>query len=266
MSKFFIEVLNNANAQVEATEAATASTLVLRDTTGDSGFRRGSFSGTGGGVVTTGMIKLGIAAPVASQTLDEGSTNQTLFVYDTTGGSYTHTLNAASGSAGRLQFVFKGTSDVNTVTPTRAGSDTIDGLNTLVARKQYEGWIFVCSGTATWKILGYFDGTIGTIRTLIPDPGSAGAIPVTSNGYCPLTSSGSDTRTLQPPTWAGQELLIIHAVDGGSVAITVSAAFDSSSHTVLTATALASWVRLVGTLTGSTKRWAVVATDGFTAS
>lgn len=267
MTKTIPELGNAGSSSVTATDAATGDTVAGRTADGDITFRRVTVGSTAGGLVNTGFVKVGVLASTTSQTDDENTVNQTVNGYDATSGALLHNLAACSASLGRVKFIYKSDSGTNTVTITRAGSDTIDNaLTTLVLRRQYEGYLLVCDTTAHWKIIGYFTGDVGSLQTSITDPGNAGAIPVTKSGYCKITSTGADTRTITLPTFVGQQILLIHAVDGGSVAITASAAINIATNTIMTATAVRAWIFLTASLTGSSLVWTVTATDGFTLS
>ncbi len=98
----------------------------------------------------------------------------------------------------------------------------------------------------------------------IADPGNAGAIAVTANGVCNITSAGAETRTLAIPTFQGQRLNLCMNVDGGDVVITVASAFNQAANTTITMNDAGDSAELVGTLIASALRWRLVYNDGCT--
>lgn len=98
----------------------------------------------------------------------------------------------------------------------------------------------------------------------IADPGDAGAIPVTTDGVCNLTSAGAETRTLAIPTFQGQRLNLCMNVDGGDIVITVASAFNQAANTTITMNDAGDSVELVGVLIASALRWRLVYNDGCT--
>lgn len=105
---------------------------------------------------------------------------------------------------------------------------------------------------------------VGTnaLENLIADPGNAGAIPVTASGVVALTTAGVETRTLADPTVIGQQLVIIHAVDGGSAAITAASAVNQAGNTIMTQTEVNDSVMLTAVKIGSALKWRITANDG----
>jgi hypothetical protein len=268
MANVTIPQVGNAGAStITGAESLAADSLVKTDTNKDTAaIRRCTFPASGGGSDSQGFMRGGARSYSSSQTIDLADINGMLFGFTTGSSALTATLLDAADAPGQIFAIFKVDSGTGTLTITRANANTIDGNTTLVLRRQYEGYLIQVLTSTTFKILSYFDGTLGTLRTPIVDPGSAGAIPVTSSGYCAITSVGSDTRTLAIPSFVGQQLLLIHAVDGGSVAVTAASAINIAGNTVMTATAVRAWILLTASLTGSTKVWTVTATDGFTLS
>jgi hypothetical protein len=97
----------------------------------------------------------------------------------------------------------------------------------------------------------------------IADPGSAGAIPVTSSGECAMTSSGpGEARSLANPSFIGQELSLLHAVDGGSLVITAAAAINQAGNTIITMADVNDWTLLKAVDLAAGLRWRVQANDG----
>lgn len=83
------------------------------------------------------------------------------------------------------------------------------------------------------------------------DPGDAGAIPVTSDAAIPLVSGGSnETRTCADPTYAGQQLFLLFATDGGGdVEVTFATNIDGTNDTATFATA-GQGLMLISTISG----------------
>lgn len=104
----------------------------------------------------------------------------------------------------------------------------------------------------------------------VTDPGNAGAIVVQQGvaiQFLRLTSAaGSETRTLANPKGLepGSKLFINYAVDGGTqVAVTVAAAINSSSNTVMTFADAGDYCELTVREVGAdTYRWVITANDG----
>jgi hypothetical protein len=109
-----------------------------------------------------------------------------------------------------------------------------------------------------------FNGKIafGASALGITDPGNAGAIPVTTDGVCNMTSAGAETRTLAIPTYVGQRLDLCLDTDGGDVAVTVAAAYNQSGNTVITFNDAGDHVSLVGVTQGGTRRWRLIVNNG----
>ncbi len=244
--------------------AATPNANFQRDGNGDGGCRVLTTTAVGG-LGNLGYQKDGIYAASGTITIDNSATNGVTYFVTTGSSNYTVNLPAAAGASGQVLEIVKSDSGTGTVIVDASGAETIDGSTTKTLYAQYEAIRIRCDGTE-WKIIGYFSGAYapGSLSLAITDPGNAGAIPVTRSGYVSITSTGSDTRTLAIPTFVGQQLLLIHAVDGGSVAVTVASAVNIAGNTILTATAVRAWILLTASLTGTTKVWTITATDGFT--
>lgn len=98
---------------------------------------------------------------------------------------------------------------------------------------------------------------------LIADPGNAGAIPVTRDGTCSLTSAGAETRTLAIPTYNGQRLALVDDVHVGNIVVTCAQAINQAGNTIMTFGAVNDFIELVGvTCAGGALRWRVAANDG----
>jgi hypothetical protein len=102
----------------------------------------------------------------------------------------------------------------------------------------------------------------GPLNNVIADPGDAGAIPVTSSGYCPIVTAGSETRTLAIPAFIGQELLLYIKTDGGTCVITVASAINQTGNNTITMADVRDVIRLVAIESGSNRVWHVVSNDG----
>lgn len=96
----------------------------------------------------------------------------------------------------------------------------------------------------------------------IADPGNAGAIPVTTNGVCALTSAGAETRTLAIPTFMGQRLSLVCDTYVGNIVVTSSQAVNQAGNTVLTFGSVRDYIALEAITVGGALRWAVASNDG----
>jgi len=77
------------------------------------------------------------------------TTDDGCIIVDATGGAVTVTLPPATQKGLQLS-IAKADSSINTVTMSRAGSDTIKGLLTFVTSLQYTTWSVIADGTSTW--------------------------------------------------------------------------------------------------------------------
>ncbi len=105
---------------------------------------------------------------------------------------------------------------------------------------------------------------VGSLTTPIADPGDAGAIPVTGEGYVPLVSAAGETRTLADPTIAGQQLLLFFKVnDTGDIAITATSAINQTGNTIMTFTDIGEVIQLIAIEDDAASfEWRVVHNDG----
>lgn len=161
-----------------------------------------------------------------------------------------------------------------------AGAEAITGVKTLSAAP-----VFAAGLTASGSVSNNFSGATGTFETptstanffkfnqrtsagatvrAITDPGNGGAIPVTSDGVCNITSAGAETRTLAVPTFVGQRLTICMDVDGGDAVITVASAFNQAGNTTITLNDAGDAVHLVGAHIAGARRWRLISNDGAT--
>ena len=106
----------------------------------------------------------------------------------------------------------------------------------------------------------------GAATNAITDPGNAGAIAVTANGVCNITTAGAETRTLAIPTYVGQELMIGLDTDGGDCVITVASAINQTGNNTITLNDAGDNIFLKARTVGGTRRWSVVSNDGCTLS
>ena len=111
-----------------------------------------------------------------------------------------------------------------------------------------------------------FNGKVayGASAQTIADPGNAGAIAVTANGVCNLTTAGAETRTLAIPTFVGQRLTLCLDTDGGDCVVTVASAFNQAGNTTITLNDAGDTINLVGATIGGSRRWRIVNNDGCT--
>ena len=96
----------------------------------------------------------------------------------------------------------------------------------------------------------------------IADPGNAGAIPVTSNGVCAMTSAGAETRTLAIPTFMGQEISLICDTYVGDIVVTSAQAINQAANTIITFGVVNDCITLKAMTIGGALRWRVIANDG----
>jgi len=100
------------------------------------------------------------------------------------------------------------------------------------------------------------------IKNILPDPGDAGAIPVTRNAVCNLVSAGAETRTIAAPNFEGQMLQLNMFTDGGDIVITVATTVNQTGNTSLTFADAGDHLLLQAGHNGSAIEWKVVANDG----
>jgi len=102
----------------------------------------------------------------------------------------------------------------------------------------------------------------GAATNAITDPGNAGAIAVTANGVCDITTAGAETRTLAIPTFVGQEILLCLDTDGGDCVITVASSFNQAGNTIITLNDAGDSVLLKARTVGGTRKWQLIVNDG----
>lgn len=103
-----------------------------------------------------------------------------------------------------------------------------------------------------------------TDQTVIADPGTGAAIPVTKSASINIVTGGSgETNTLANPAFLGQIMEINLQTDGGGDrVITAAAAINRTGNTVMTFADVNDYVLLKGIYRGASLRWAVIANDG----
>ena len=105
--------------------------------------------------------------------------------------------------------------------------------------------------------------SLGVEPELIPDPGNAGAIEVSRSGYCELTTTAAQTRTLADPTFRGQIIDFVFIVDAGDCVITAASAINQTGNNTLTFSDIGEHIRLVGAYNATDGwEWKVIANDG----
>lgn len=124
--------------------AATPSSAMLRDANGDAVARRLS--------VLRAMLTGGVTANVSNQTTSfTASLDKVIYTVDTSGGSVTVTLPAASTSTGAL-LVFIKTSASNNLVLDANSTENISGSATVTATANYAVRAIVCNGTEWFTI------------------------------------------------------------------------------------------------------------------
>ena len=114
------------------------------------------------------------------------------------------------------------------------------------------------TGTFTFQGKQAATATANTIT----DPGNAGAIPVTANGVCAMTSAGAETRTLAIPTFMGQQLSLICDTYVGNIVVTSAQAINQAGNTIMTFGVVNDCITLLAMTIGGALRWRVIANDG----
>jgi len=100
----------------------------------------------------------------------------------------------------------------------------------------------------------------------VSDPGTAGAIipPAHHNMICIMVTGGSgETRSLTPPSFAGQTCTVMLSTDGGGDAVvTASPAINTTGNNTLTFADAGDFIRLFAGDEGSGLAWRVVVNNG----
>lgn len=98
--------------------------------------------------------------------------------------------------------------------------------------------------------------------TPIADPGASGTIAAGGSTAVPIVSAGAESRTLAPPSYVGQELLLFMDTDGGDVQVNSAAAVNQAGNTRITFNDPGDTVRLVAITVAGALRWRIVVNDG----
>jgi hypothetical protein len=110
------------------------------------------------------------------------------------------------------------------------------------------------------------NGAIHSISSVatIADPGDGAAIPVTSSGFCAMTSGGAgETRSIAIPAFRGEQIdLICDTHGGGNIVVTASQVINQAGNTVMTFGAAADACSLRAMTVAGALRWRVVYNDG----
>lgn len=97
---------------------------------------------------STGIVTWSFSAKTTSFTVDNTAT---VWRCDATGGALVPTLPAAASCPGRI-YAFKKLDNVNNVTITGSGAETIDGSNTKVLSTQY-AHVMIQSNGVSWDVI-----------------------------------------------------------------------------------------------------------------
>jgi hypothetical protein len=163
---------------------------------------------------------------VAARTPGTATTGnlRNLFLCDCTGGAITASLPAAASVDNGFIVAFK-KDDVstNSLTIAPAGSDTIDGVASLIVSAQYDSFVLVSDGVSNWNIMSYKHGISNAL--LIPNNLSDVANPATAlaniGGLAVSAFTGSNQSLASPGYQKFPGGLI---VQWGSIATSVGSA------------------------------------------
>ena len=232
--------------------------------------------GPGGSVPTARTL-----TPAGGVTLD-GATSAVDLSADRTiglGGTANMTLSTGNlgwaGAASKTGSLIAGTSAAFTLGANAVAVVSVDagGLGLVLAANKNlsgaagTGAVDLSLLTGTMKPptgLFTFQGKQAATATAntIADPGNAGAVPVTANGVCALTSAGAETRTLAIPTFMGQELSLICDTYVGNIVVTSAQAINQAGNTIMTFGVVNDCITLLAMTIGGALRWRVIANDG----
>ena len=232
--------------------------------------------GPGGAVPTSRTL-----TPAGGVTLD-GSTSAVDLSADRTiglGGTANMTLSTGNlgwaGAASKTGSLIAGTSAALTLGANAVAVVSVDagGLGLVLAANKNlsgaagTGAVDLSLLTGTMKPptgLFTFQGKQAATATAntIADPGNAGAIPVTANGVCALTSAGAETRTLAIPSFMGQQLSLICDTYVGNIVVTSAQAINQAGNTIITFGVVNDNITLKAMTIGGALRWRVIANDG----
>ncbi len=90
---------------------------------------------------------------VVSKTANYTAVAGDMVLCDTSGGGFAVTIPLSASNTKKSIRVLKTSSDLNTLTPTASGSDTISGSATQPFNGQYTDMEITADGTATWWIV-----------------------------------------------------------------------------------------------------------------
>ncbi len=148
-----IPVLNAAGVPtVQAAESAAVDSLVKRDSDGNA--VPGNIGTFNTGLILSGFLKGKVQTKTSSFSIDEvlaATTNGVAFVCDTTSGSITVSLPAASTSTNRFLLFIKTVAANNLVLDGNA-SETINGATTKTTATQY-GFALIFTDGSNWHAL-----------------------------------------------------------------------------------------------------------------
>lgn len=246
---------------VEADDSASASTVALRDASGNLAMNAAIASA----LSNAGWTSLGYSLRSSSFSVNTTTNTGTGFGLNSASSSVTATLEAVNSvPAGKILFFFKSDNSANASIFTPNGSDTIDGVNASISL--YNQWDLAAisgDGVSNWKTIFNNKANGGDLANKIADPGNAGAIPVNQgNGHIDIVTAGSETRAIAAPVFEGQKLLLVSKTHVGNAVVTVASTINSTGNNTITISAAGQNILLVGVISGSTFRWMVVANDG----
>jgi hypothetical protein len=175
---------------------------------------------------------------------------------------------AGAGVGSSFEFVIKNTADANeTITLTAGVGVSLSG--TMTIRRGYtKRFLAVCTnvGSGTEAVTIYelqeTPSTVDRRNDTIVDPGDAGAIPVTESGTCAMESAGAETRTIDDPTFMGQEIALIDDTHVGNIVVTAASAVNQTGNNTLTFGAVEDACVLRAMTVAGALIWRVVANDG----
>ena len=105
--------------------------------------------------------------------------------------------------------------------------------------------------------------TLGVQPETIPDPGASGTFEVARSGYCELTTTAAQTRTLPDPVFRGQILDLVFITDAGDCTITADSAINQTGNNTIVFSDVGEHLRLVGAWNATDGwEWKVIANDG----
>lgn len=246
---------------VQADDAASASTIALRDASGNLAMS----TATASALNNAGWTSLGYNLHSSSFSVNTSTNTGTSFGLNSNSSPVTASLEAANSvPAGKILVFFKSDSSVNASIVAPNGSDTIDGVN--ASFSIYNQWDLVAlqsDGVSNWIVLFTHKSNAGALANKIADPGNAGAIPVNQgDGYVDIVTAGSETRTIAAPAFQGQQLLLVSKTHVGNAVVTVASTVNATGNNTITISAAGQNILLAGVINGSTLRWMVVANDG----